>query len=391
MLPLHAAVYLQPSPDPPASALHARTRPSTHSTNLELLVSLFDQPVDDVLHHYSAHARARVSPFPVLTSLPASAASTMEVLREDESAFLMSPTRAARRRRCASEAVGMASLKRTAGVVLLLAMRRNTRRGHCWQLARPSCPLPSLSPRLGSAHQQTTAQGRLVSYPPSRTSDERSQLRSASRRALLPALSLVPAAGRPAGVRRRQAAVLAGLWFQGGEVRGRQAQVSRFQMAHDGGLRVNGSSSGRRRRRWNDLIFGILFISQFAAYVAISVISLRALASSSGGGGFGQGGGTSLTLNSSTAYLLAIISGTGLILSICALGIVRMFPTFVLELSLLLSVLLSVAYAAYLWYVKYYSGAIIFTIVRPSCCLKRQNEAHASFSLLSLLSSRTSR
>jgi hypothetical protein len=128
--------------------------------------------------------------------------------------------------------------------------------------------------------------------------------------------------------------------------------------------------------RWNDLIFGLLFLAQFGAYVAISVISLRALGASSSGGGLGQGGGTSLTLNSSTAYLLAIISGTGLILSIAALGIVRMFPTFVLELSLLLSVLLSVAYAVYLWYVKYYSGAIIFTVVRPPHRLNRSKLTH---------------
>lgn len=42
--------------------------------------------------------------------------------------------------------------------------------------------------------------------------------------------------------------------------------------------------------------------------------------------------------------------------------IVRAFTKIILELTLLLSVLLSVGYAIYLWIQLYYSGAIIFTI-----------------------------
>ena len=59
----------------------------------------------------------------------------------------------------------------------------------------------------------------------------------------------------------------------------------------------------------------------------------------------------------STAYLLAIISGAALVFSIVLLLIVRAFTKIILEITLLLSVLLSIAYAVYLWVVKYYSGA----------------------------------
>lgn len=66
-----------------------------------------------------------------------------------------------------------------------------------------------------------------------------------------------------------------------------------------------------------------------------------------------------LTLStcSSTAYLLAIISGAALVFSVVLLLIVRAFTKIILEITLLLSVLLSIAYAVYLWVIKYYSGA----------------------------------
>lgn len=114
--------------------------------------------------------------------------------------------------------------------------------------------------------------------------------------------------------------------------------------------------------KWNDLIFAILFWVQLLGFIALSVISLRAIGKSESGGGLGQTGGTSITLDLSTAYLLAIIAGAGLVFSILLLLLVRAFTKIILEITLLLSVVLSVAYAAYLWYVKYYSGAIIFTI-----------------------------
>ncbi|KAM0750747.1 DUF580-domain-containing protein [Meredithblackwellia eburnea MCA 4105] len=116
--------------------------------------------------------------------------------------------------------------------------------------------------------------------------------------------------------------------------------------------------------KWNDLIFAILFIAQFLGFVAVSVIALKNL--NNVGGGLGSQGSrnssSSITLDSSTAYLLALVSAAGLVFSILLLGMVRAFTTVILEITLLLSVVLSVAYAIYLWYIKYWSGAIIFTI-----------------------------
>ncbi|GAA5987189.1 hypothetical protein JCM11641_006053 [Rhodosporidiobolus odoratus] len=114
--------------------------------------------------------------------------------------------------------------------------------------------------------------------------------------------------------------------------------------------------------KFNDIIFALLFLAQLGAFIAISVVSLRALPASQGSGGLGQNGGTAVTLNSSTAYLLAIICGAGLVFSILLLGLVRAFTKIILELCLLLAVAFSIAYAIYLWIEKFWSGAIIFTI-----------------------------
>ncbi|GAA5927016.1 hypothetical protein JCM1841_001611 [Sporobolomyces salmonicolor] len=114
--------------------------------------------------------------------------------------------------------------------------------------------------------------------------------------------------------------------------------------------------------KWNDLIFAALFLAQLGAFIAISVVSLRALPPSEDTGGLGSTSGTSITLNAATAYLLAIICGAALVFSIILLAIVRMFTKIILEITLLLSLLLSIAYAVYLWVERYWSGAIIFTI-----------------------------
>lgn len=49
--------------------------------------------------------------------------------------------------------------------------------------------------------------------------------------------------------------------------------------------------------KWNDVIFALLFLAQFGAFVAVSVLSLRALGKNGAGNGLGSGSGTSLTLN----------------------------------------------------------------------------------------------
>lgn len=101
--------------------------------------------------------------------------------------------------------------------------------------------------------------------------------------------------------------------------------------------------------RFNDLIFALIFLAQLGAFIAISVISLRALPASEGTGGLGDSGGTANTLNSSMAWLFSIICGAALVFSIFLLILVRLFTKIILEITLLLSVLLSVAYAVYLW------------------------------------------
>ncbi|GAA5820050.1 hypothetical protein JCM3770_002118 [Rhodotorula araucariae] len=114
--------------------------------------------------------------------------------------------------------------------------------------------------------------------------------------------------------------------------------------------------------KWNDLFFALLFLAQLGAFIAVAVISLRALPASQNGGGLGNSNGTSRTLNASMAWLLSIICGAGLLFSIILLAIVRAFTRIILEITLFLAVAMSVAYAVYLWIERYWSGAIIFTI-----------------------------
>lgn len=118
--------------------------------------------------------------------------------------------------------------------------------------------------------------------------------------------------------------------------------------------------------RWNDLIFALLFLAQLGAFIAVAVISLRGLNLSTTANRLGSSGGNSITLNTSTAYLLSIIAAVGFVLSskfistTCAttalisspvflLILVRLFTTVILEVTLFLSVILAIAYAVYLY------------------------------------------
>jgi hypothetical protein len=106
-------------------------------------------------------------------------------------------------------------------------------------------------------------------------------------------------------------------------------------------------------------------LAQLGAFIAISVISLRALPASEGTGGLGNSGGTAVTLNSSVAWLLSIICGAALVFSIFLLVLVRAFTKIILEITLLLSVLLSVAYAVYLWSVSqiFFSSSLLSSTI----------------------------
>lgn len=102
----------------------------------------------------------------------------------------------------------------------------------------------------------------------------------------------------------------------------------------------------------------------FFSATAISVIALRSLSETSGSvdAGLGGKGGNSLTLDLHTAYLLCFIAAAALLLAIGLLGLVRAFTKIILELTLILSVIVSVGYAVYLYIRQYWSGAIIATI-----------------------------
>ncbi|KAL7417547.1 DUF580-domain-containing protein [Mrakia frigida] len=121
----------------------------------------------------------------------------------------------------------------------------------------------------------------------------------------------------------------------------------------------------RPKKKIQDPIFLVLFIATVLGYAAVSGIALSAWVKEGGlGGGVGPGaGGSSVTLNSSTAYLLCFVGAAALLLSSLYLMMVRALTKIIMEITLALSVLLNIALAAYYWYIKYYSGAIIFTII----------------------------
>ncbi|CAE6491284.1 unnamed protein product [Rhizoctonia solani] len=117
----------------------------------------------------------------------------------------------------------------------------------------------------------------------------------------------------------------------------------------------------------NDIPFLILFIAQFLGFAAVSGIALHSWVSngnlSSGGVGGSRQGGTNVTLNSHTVYLLLLVTAAGLVFSTIYLLLVRSFTSVILQVTLVLSVAANIAIAVYYWVTKYYSGAIIFTII----------------------------
>lgn len=114
--------------------------------------------------------------------------------------------------------------------------------------------------------------------------------------------------------------------------------------------------------KWNDLPFLALFWVQLAGFIVVAVISLRALSQDSVTGALGSSD-TGNTLDLSTAYLFALIAAAGFVFAILYLVFVRSFTRFIFEFTLILSVIISIGYAIYLWTQKYWSGQ------SSSCCL----------------------
>ncbi|KAL0581874.1 pH nine-sensitive protein 1, partial [Marasmius crinis-equi] len=121
------------------------------------------------------------------------------------------------------------------------------------------------------------------------------------------------------------------------------------------------------KSRINDPIFLVLFILQFFGYAALSGFVLHSWVSSGGqGGGLGKGGGksgTSVTLNASTAYLLLLVTAAAVLFSAIYLMLTRMFTKMIMHITLILTIALNIGICIYYWITKYYSGAIIFTII----------------------------
>ena len=113
--------------------------------------------------------------------------------------------------------------------------------------------------------------------------------------------------------------------------------------------------------KFNDIPFAILFICVFGGFVAVSVISLYGFSNSSSGT-ISTAGGVSRTLNGQTAVILMFSSALALVLSVLYIFLVRTFPKIILEATLALSVLTTIAYCVYLWVKGQTAGAIIMTI-----------------------------
>ncbi|KAF5348744.1 hypothetical protein D9758_006837 [Tetrapyrgos nigripes] len=121
------------------------------------------------------------------------------------------------------------------------------------------------------------------------------------------------------------------------------------------------------KKKVNDPIFLILFIAQFLGFAALSGIVLSSWISNGGlGGGLGTSGGqsaTDITLNRSTVYLLLLVTAAALLLSSAYLILTRAFTKVIMHITLILSIVLNIGICVYYWITKYYSGAIIFTII----------------------------
>ena len=86
----------------------------------------------------------------------------------------------------------------------------------------------------------------------------------------------------------------------------------------------------------------------FGGFVATSVIALRGF-SAKASDTISTSGGLATTLNGQTAVILMFSAAIALVLSLFYIFLVRTFTKIILEVSLALSVITSVAYCVYLW------------------------------------------
>ncbi|KAJ7084392.1 DUF580-domain-containing protein [Mycena belliarum] len=121
----------------------------------------------------------------------------------------------------------------------------------------------------------------------------------------------------------------------------------------------------RPKKKINDPIVLVLFVLQFLGFAVLSGIVIASWVKDGGlGGGLGKTKtGTSVSLNQSTVYLLLLVTAAAFLLSTVYLMLVRAFTKVIMHITLVLSILLNIAICVYYWLTKYYSGAIIFTII----------------------------
>lgn len=121
------------------------------------------------------------------------------------------------------------------------------------------------------------------------------------------------------------------------------------------------------KKKINDPFFLVLFIAQFLGFTVLSAIALRSWVSEGGlGGGLGKPGGQTgnpVTLNRSAVYLLLLVTAAAVFLSSAYLMLTRAFTRIIMHITLVLTILLNIGICVYYWITKYYSGAIIFTII----------------------------
>ncbi|KAI0070632.1 DUF580-domain-containing protein [Panus rudis PR-1116 ss-1] len=119
------------------------------------------------------------------------------------------------------------------------------------------------------------------------------------------------------------------------------------------------------KTRVNDIFFLIFFVLTFAGFVVVSALAISKWVTEGGlGGGVGGGNtGNSVTLNYHTVYLLLLVTAAAFVLSTVYLMLTRAFTRVIMHITLILSIALNIALCVYFWITKYWSGAIIFTII----------------------------
>ncbi|SAM73318.1 probable Protein PNS1 [Ustilago bromivora] len=114
--------------------------------------------------------------------------------------------------------------------------------------------------------------------------------------------------------------------------------------------------------KFNDPIFLVLFLLVFGGFIALSVICLRGYSNASIDVSVGRGNVAGNTLNGQTVIMFMICCGIALVLSFIYILLVRTFPKFILEATLLFTTLSNVAFCVYLWVRGNTAAAIVFTI-----------------------------